>query len=302
MTTKRKREGRLSARATAEKAAGSGFEMTSLRLPEGVNFFSVKKAGIKRIEIVPYKTGPGNPDAAEGELYYQRTFYTHRNIGLNGDVYVCPAKTIGQPCPVCDERARLDSTVDADPELVKALLPKKRQLWNVYDHSDPERGVQVWDISYHLFGKQLFARIRDADDEDEYEFFADPEDGLTLKVGFAERSWAGNSFCEAETIDFKGRREPLDPDILDAANDLDGCVLVVSYDELHGHLHHTAPAPAPAAAPAPEPEPEVKPKRNRAKAKAKAKAPAPAPAAPEPASAAAAAAGLDDDWDDDWDE
>jgi hypothetical protein len=300
--TKRKREkrGRLSAKATAEKAVGGGFEMTSLRLPEGVNFFSVKKAGVKRVEIVPYTVGPGNPDAAEGELYFQRTYYTHRNIGLNGDVYVCPAKTTGQPCPVCEERARLDSSVDADPDLVKDLLPKKRQLWNVYDHSDPERGVQVWDISYHLFGKQLLARIRDADDEDEYEYFADPEDGLTLKIGFAEKSWAGNSFCEAETIDFKARREPLDPDILDAANDLDACVVVVDYDTLHGHLHHTAPAPA-AADPAPaDPEPAPKPKRKRAKAKAKAEPePTPEPT-PEPVAAAVAPAG-DDDWDDDWD-
>lgn len=240
MATRRQRERRkVSAKETADKQSAD-FEMTSLRLPEGVYLFNVKQAGVKRLEIIPFEAGAGNPDAEEGDLYFMRTFYTHRGIGPNQDTYVCPAKTSGKRCPVCEHRQKLDKNPDADPELVKDLLPKKRQLWNVYDHAEPDRGVQVWDVSYHLFGKQLFALVRDADEDDEYEFFADPEDGLTLKVGFAEKSWAGHSYREAETIVFKPRKGALDDDILDAANPLDSLLIELDYDDLKAVLEGTA--------------------------------------------------------------
>jgi pyruvate/2-oxoglutarate dehydrogenase complex dihydrolipoamide acyltransferase (E2) component len=278
--------------------------MTSLKLPEGVNLFSVKKGGVKRLEIVPYEVTSGaNPDSQPGDLYFQRTFWTHRGVGANNDTYICPQRTAGQRCPICEERARLDKAGDTDPELLKDLLPKKRQLWNVYDHSDPDRGVQVWDISYWLFGKQLFARITHADEEDEYEWFADPDDGFTLKVGFTEKQFAGNTYTEAETIDFKLRAEGLDPDILDAANDLDGCLVVEDYDKLASVFFHTRPAE-------PEPQEDAAPpeaaKRKRAtkkKAAAKKQEPEPAPEPePEPVAAPAAdAGGTDEDWDEDWD-
>jgi hypothetical protein len=227
---------KLSAKRWAE-TADSGFTPTVVKLPEGVNFFSPKKAGTYRLEIVPYEVpanpkGGQNPNAQPGELHYERTYFSHRGIGADERSYVCPAQTCGRPCPICEHRRELMRDRDADEDLIKALAPKQRQLWNIYDHAEPEKGVQVWDVSFHLFGRQLKAAINNADEDDGWEYFADPADGLTLRIGMEEKSFAGNSFLECATVGFKSRREPLSDEILDAAQPLDDLLILLDYDKL----------------------------------------------------------------------
>lgn len=227
---------RLSAKKWAE-TADSGFTPTVVKLPEGVNFFGPKKAGTFRLEIIPYEVpanpkGGQNPNAQPGELHYERTYFSHRGIGADERSYVCPAKTCGRPCPICEHRRELMRDRDADEDLIKALAPKQRQLWNIYDHAEPEKGVQVWDVSFHLFGRQLKAAINNADEDDGWEYFADPADGLTLRIGMEEKSFAGNSFLECATVGFKSRREPLSDEILDAAQPLDDLLILLDYDKL----------------------------------------------------------------------
>jgi hypothetical protein len=227
---------KLSAKAWAEKA-DSGFTPTVVKLPDGVQFFSPKKEGTYRLEIVPYvvsdkPAGGQNPNAQGGELHYERTYFAHRGIGADERSYVCPARTAGKPCPICEHRKELMRDKDGDEDLIKALAPKQRQLWNIYDHGDAEKGVQVWDVSFHLFGKQLKAAVLNADEDDNFEYFADPEDGLTLRVGMEEKSFAGNSFLEAASIGFKARKEPLAKEIFDAAQPLDDLLVLLDYDKL----------------------------------------------------------------------
>lgn len=227
---------RLSAKRWAE-TADSGFTPTVVKLPEGVNFFGPKKAGTFRLEIIPYEVpanskGGQNPNAQPGELHYERTYFSHRGIGADERSYVCLAKTAGRPCPICEHRKELMRDRDADEDLIKALAPKQRQLWNVYDHAEPDKGVQIWDVSFHLFGRQLKAAINNADEDDGWEYFADPQDGLTLRVGMEEKSFAGNSFLECATVGFKARREPLSDEILDAAQPLDDLLILLDYEKL----------------------------------------------------------------------
>ena len=233
---RRKREERRQ-RVCAKRRAEthkSGFDPSSVKLPEGVNFFSVKKAGVYRLEIIPYivPEGASNPEAESGDLYFERTFYVHRGVGADSDMKVCLSKTAGLPCPICEYRTRLTKDPEADENLIKDLSPKERQIWNVYNHAEPEKGVQVWDVSFHLFGKQLDARVRNADDDDNYRYYADPKDGMTLKVGFAEKSYAGNTYYETESIDFKVRRKELDPDLFERALVLDDLLVIEDYDKL----------------------------------------------------------------------
>ena len=227
---------KLSAKKWAE-TADSGFTPSVVKLPEGVSFFTPKKAGTYRLEIIPYvvpekpKGGP-NPNAQGGELHYERTFFSHRGIGADEKSYVCPAKTAGKPCPICEHRKELMRDKDADEDLIKALAPKQRQLWNIYDHGEPDKGVQVWEVSFHLFGKQLKAAVLNSDEDDKFEYFADPEDGMTLRVGMEEKSFGGNTFLEAASISFKPRKTPLSDEILDAAHPLDDLLILFDYDKL----------------------------------------------------------------------
>ena len=228
---------KVSAKKWAETPDG-GFTPTCVKLSGDVQFFAPKKAGVYRIEIIPYEvpekaTGGPNPNALPGELHYERTYFTHRAIGVDENTYVCPAKTAGKPCPICEHRKDLMRDKDADEDLIKELAPKQRQLWNIFDHADADKGVQIWDISYHLFGKQLKKEVNNADEDDGYEYFADPEDGMTLRVGMGEESIGkGKPFLSTGTVGFKKRSAPLAKEILDAAQPLDNLLIVLDYEKL----------------------------------------------------------------------
>lgn len=218
----------------AAEQRASGYERTSLVLPEGARWFSLKKAGTYRIDILPYEVQVDtNPFASKGFLHYERTFFVHRDIGPNQDTYICPAKTFKLPCPVCEQRVILGKDEDADEALIKNLIPKERQLFNVIDQAEPDEGVKLWDISYHLFGKLLNTKLRNADEGDNYDAFYHLEDGLTLKITAEEKSMGGGRpFYEVADIEFKPRREQYDEGMLDQVYDLDSLLKQVSYEDL----------------------------------------------------------------------
>lgn len=236
MTTRaraRQEKRKVSARKMAEEHK-SGFSSKCYKINDDTKLFIVKKEEVKRIDIIPYVVPEGakNPYAEPGDLHMERTYYSHRDIGPDGDMYPCMKKTFGKPCPICDHRQHMLKDPDSDAEAIKQMAPKERQLWNVFDHDDPDRGAQLWDFSFHLFGKLMNSRVNNADEEDGYEFYADPDEGMTLKVGFEEKSFGGNTFYEATTIDFKPRRQPLEDELLDKALVLDSLLIEYEYDEL----------------------------------------------------------------------
>ena len=217
-------------RAEAQK---DDFTSTSVKIPDGVPIFQVKQAGVIRVDFIPYKVGVGNPYADPGSVHCERTYYVHRGIGPNEDSYICLAKTLNKPCPICEARAKMaKSGDDDDAQMAKQLAPKQRQLWLVHDHREPDKGVQLWDYSYHLFGKSLNARITDSDPDDEYEYFFDPKAGLVVKIGFSEETMGKNKFYEAQSIDFKKRAEPLDRNLLKHGICLDDLIIITPYDKL----------------------------------------------------------------------
>ena len=223
-----------SARQRAEKKQReASFSATYLKLPPGVKLFKPKE-GPMLLDILPFRAGTDNPCAEEGLLHYERTYHMHARIGADGGhSYLCPRLTAKEPCPICEHRQHLLKKSDPDDEkLIKDTAPKERQLFNVINLKEPDKGVQVWDMSYHLFGKLLDARIRNSDEEDGWDQFAALEGGLTLKVTFKEKSFAGRKFVEAETIDFKARAEDYGRDTLKEVHCLDELLITPDYDEL----------------------------------------------------------------------
>jgi len=242
MSKKRKGKKKRSTAVTAKRRSEQhkvGFETTSLNLPEGAKLFSLKSDKAVRLDILPYIVGKGNPWADEGTLHYERTFWVHRGIGVDQSSYICLRKTCNEKCPICEYRAKLSKDPDADEDLIKDLAPKERQLFNVIDTRDRDKGVQLWDISFHLFGKSLDARIRNADEDDGYENFAELEDGFTLKLGIEEGHYGKISFYSVETIDFKPRKEDYDEDILEEVYCLDELLNIIPYKELKQILLQT---------------------------------------------------------------
>lgn len=220
---------RVSARHRSEQKDSNFYQY--LMLPEGVKQFEVKADGVYRLRFSSYRVTNGNPYAKPGSLYYERTFYTHRNVGPNQDVYLCPAKNANQPCAICtygnkayreaglirnQDEAKIAKTA------AKAWYAKQRQLWWVLDLDNIRDGWQVWDYSSFLFGDILNERIKNSDPEDDgYEYFADPYDGMDLKVAFKEENGGGYKFYETTSIDFKKWPKPMDMANVNAMPSLD---------------------------------------------------------------------------------
>lgn len=225
-------------RRVTEHSSG---DRQSLNIPPGLGMWSPKKAGAYRIEIIPFEVGVVADKftlrkyADVGDLYYERTYWNHRGIGVNNDSYVCGAKTFGKPCPICEHRSQLAQSPRAEnEEMVKALAPKERQLFLIVDHDDEAKGVQLWEISYALFGKQLDAKIANADEEDRVRFrrFADPDEGSTLKLAASEEAIQRTKYLEFAVDEIRPRKVALDPDWVEHNFCLDDMVRLVPYEEL----------------------------------------------------------------------
>lgn len=211
----------------------SGYQAPYLKIPQGIQLFK-PKAGIVLLDILEYPVGKSNPYAEEGMLYYERTFWVHRGVGANNDSYLCAAKTFKHKCPICEYRQRLQRESDEDKEeLIKSLAPKERQIFNVINLKEPDKGVLLFEMSHYLFGARLDAEIRNSDEEDGWEEFARIDGGLTLKVGFSEESFAGQSFVKADSINFRPRKTEYDEDeMLEKVYVLDDLLVETPYDEL----------------------------------------------------------------------
>jgi len=207
-------------------------------MPEGMSSFRLTSAGTKKLDIIPFVTGDGNPFCDSGMAYWERTYYAHRGVGPNEEMVVCRSRTANEPCPVCEYRAKLAKDPDADPKLVEGLNPKRRQLFCVIDPSEPEKGVQIWDISYHLFGKLLAERLAEAEEDSGWENFYHPVKGKRLRLTVREETMGSNKFFTVSAIDFIDRK-PYEMDIIEKAPCLDEILKLKSYDELKALLYQT---------------------------------------------------------------
>jgi hypothetical protein len=245
MTKRNEREQRRSKYASAGKRAElkrSG-ESTACVVPDGMKLFGIKKDGMYRLDILPYVAGPGNAWAEPGQLYYERTFYTHRAVGPSEETVVCPAKTWNQRCPICEFAARLRHNPNHDKELYKNLRAKERQLFLIRDRDHMDDGPQLWDISNWNFGKLLDSRIRKKRSALEAFFHSEEgHPGMYLEVAFEEANMGSNKYYKAESIDFIPRRNPLKESLLRKLPCLDKLPVALKYDALKKLFLQTAPS------------------------------------------------------------
>ncbi len=183
---KKKRKKRKSVAGATRKrreSAGKDYQSQTFQLPDGVEQYGLKSTKTVRVDIIPYIVGKHNPKADKGELYWERTYWVHRNVGPNEDWIVCPARVLKKPCPVCEFVAKIKNEQDADDDMVRNLLPSKRMLTNVVDMSDRDKGIQVFDISHNYFGRALDEALTAEyeDDDENMDAFCDTKDGYYLK-------------------------------------------------------------------------------------------------------------------------
>lgn len=240
---RRDRERRQSTARRRAQQKQTGFTTTKFRLPEGLGFWDFKE-DVTKIDIVPYIVGKGNPFAKPGELHYERTYYQYRaKIGAEQKFYITLAETYGLKDPVQEHRQQIQRKVPANAveekelkDLAYSLGPSERQLFLIYDHSQKDKGVQLFDFSHHKFGKLLDSRIDKSDEEEGWDGFYFPdEDGFSLKVTWENDPTYG---LGAVAIDFVPRREPLPEAIAEHGYCLDDYLVQMPYEKLKAIFEH----------------------------------------------------------------
>jgi len=231
MNKKKRKERRkvLSAKEIAQKHGEDTFK-SLVTIPEGVFQFKIKKAGVYRFDIIPFYAGEGNFAADVGAVTYEKTFFVHWTP--EGRMLICRKETAKLRCPICEYKTKLNKDPDSDADEVESLRYKKRQIFNVIDLSEKEKGIQIFELSYHLFGKMLNSKVDNSDDEDGYDDFHHPETGYTVRVVFEEKTLGKNTFYEATDIEFKTRKKQYDWEIVDEAHCLDELLTIDSYEQV----------------------------------------------------------------------
>jgi hypothetical protein len=116
------------------------------------------------------------------------------------------------------------------------LLPKQREAFLVRDRTEKKKGRQLWECSFHLFGKYLYNKIDTARGADKKarENFADPKVGSTLEITGVEKKTGdgGGAFLEFSDIQFKPRKEPLPPELVKGAPCVDEFVVLEDYKKV----------------------------------------------------------------------
>lgn len=226
MISKRTETMRDRIRHRAESRRNTG-GLDTLELPEGVELYKPEKGPVE-FDILPYRVSVDtHPEVKKGELWYERTYLAHRNVGPEEKFLICP-RTVGKRCPICEEHQRLKKDPNVEEEVVDALRAKERELFNVV-MKDGDGSVMVLDISTFLFGRKLEEEIREGDEANAA--FAELSGGKTLKVRWEAKSMGTNKFVEAGRIDFLDR-EDIDESALDAVVDLDKAMKILPYEEI----------------------------------------------------------------------
>ena len=211
-----------------------------LTLPDGVTLFKPEKGSVK-FDILPYivtdthhlDRDDEHRDAVVGDIWWKKSFKVHKSVGVDGDTVVCP-KTFGKPCPICEHGKQLNDEGE-DWDDIKEIYSKDRSLYVVipidasgFDEEYEEKPY-VFDMSYHLFEKQLDEELGI---DEAYEAFPNLEGGLTLDVRFREKKFGKAVYYEAAVIKFEEREADYEDDFVDAIPNLDEMLVVLTYDQL----------------------------------------------------------------------
>lgn len=218
-----------------------------------------KKGKEHFFDIVPFQVGDKYPltrdpdtDRAvrleKGDWTYLLDVWVHRGVGPDNETVVCPRKSYGEPCPICEHAQELLADEDDKEERKKIFgdkMPKRRVMYNVlvYDNADEEeKGVQVFEVAHWFMEKELQEAATLPRGGGQI-FYADPVDGKMIYFKIVKR---GENKIEFTGHKFMDRDYEITDDIIEQAHCLDSFLKVYSYDELYSKYWGDSGGHAPA--------------------------------------------------------
>lgn len=141
----------------------SGFIRSSTLFKDGTPFpLWFPSEGDHAIDIISYLSGPNDPKNKEGEFAYVLDIEIHRNVGVNGEWYVCPAKNFRLPCPICEERKKIvRQAEDLENVDLTDYNTSRRSIYYIICRDDSEqeaKGLQIYQEAHFYMEKHLVAR------------------------------------------------------------------------------------------------------------------------------------------------
>ena len=187
-----------------------------------------------KISILPYTiTSKLHPlvrskDADIGEEDFLLDLWVHRYVGEAKVDILCPKRSLGKPCPICEqkdifmERGRKDDAYKCNPS--------HRAFYNIIDENDREKGVQIFEESYANFQDEL---IKDAADTEDGEIvqYANWKNGKAISFRAEQTSFGSGKFFEYRSFKFLSR-DPLDKSLKENILNLDAYIVVKSYEDI----------------------------------------------------------------------
>lgn len=202
-----------------------------------IQFFQVKE-GWNKIIIVPYiiqsKNHPGvaRKKFEIGDLDYNLDYFVHRMVGLNRDDVVCLKSNYGMNCPICQISDKMRE--DGNKDEYQRLKPTRRVLYNIIDMNNIDAGLQVFDVSYFLFEKELISASRSFNEDGTIVNFADPIEGAVIKFRAEKEKFGvnGKDYFVYKNFSFMQRNESLPDELIEQAISFDKYLEIYSSDEI----------------------------------------------------------------------
>ncbi len=199
------------------------------KVPDDISFWKCG-GGRHVIDIIPFIAGPDvpNKNAEEGSIEYVIDLWMHRLTNSLNDVFVCPTRTWGKPCPICEDL----KANDYNDDYYKETMAKRRTVYLIWVHDTPKEeaeGIKILDIA-HFFLQMHLDELAEPPTGKKVIIFSDIDKGKN--IGFTRKgTGAGNTqFLGHKFID---RDEPIPDDICDQSFSLDACIKMhPSYDEI----------------------------------------------------------------------
>lgn len=119
----------------------------------------------------------------------------------------------------------------ADWEDVMDIATKDRNLYAAIpiDSNDHDEIVYVWNMSHHLFQKELNSQLLELGEE--YGCFASLEDGKTLTLKLRWKTYKKYTYPEVVDITFEDR-DNYKESVLETVPSLDDMLIVYTYEEI----------------------------------------------------------------------
>ena len=135
-------------------AAGTeGGDFNIFTLPTNLKMFAPTENGAVMFDVIPYKiiskhNWAISQGAKIGDEEVFANVFVHNNIGPNKRKVICPSKTFGGRCPICEHQQEMAKQHGWKHIEVKSLFPKQRLVFNleVFD-ADGNKTHQLFDVA-----------------------------------------------------------------------------------------------------------------------------------------------------------